>query len=688
MITKEGNYMAQFFRIHGDNVVECERIANLIVNETQPHKLNVSLLSPSTIVLDMEFTYCRNEYSWHLELLPGFNKSGRRRWTQNIFSALKDNGSFLDETPDAIVSEVLGQNETILYAIEFCSALQAGNQAWQRSGRAFSTGRTGCPYLYIVDFVKYELDSNTRERKALRFPNAAVPYSYINFTKETDSFVAQLYVRSEEFDKSRDSSLQDFDENDFADNELSQYIVKRMCGLDTSAEEVAILQKNLNVVMFLSRNAKPSSNFTSAQWKRLYSYARGILEFSVQNTNFNFHKTITAKGHHGKSASFLDLIDGCSVGLASRDLPVGIIPADKRGLFANGLRKLYPNYDLDVISNIALGRTDLILCMIKGFKPRGDDNRPDRGILPLAVMLSNENVEIMTYIYGPVLANNLDLLINTPKKLANSNGLWKSILALSNYVALDVPVLRGRCKDAEVLLETSDLKEYYTDMVENPNGLTKPVFSSIPTEYHEDDVDTGIHFLFAHLLHEHCFEGMCNPPGGDWSGLSIIHKNYEVRWLSLPRVSDEVDGKRPDHVLELFDVFEKPLLLSIESKERSIDLEPDVGTGLINYIKHLMGYVPNVKRTISPSVEPWTQAHTYVNHRDFEFISAAAYLKSSAQPNYAVFKNSNCDLLFIMEPKARGWDVEMVPNTKQAAVLKTYVQKMIKKSGYPDITIY
>lgn len=87
--------------------------------------------------------------------------------------------------------------------------------------------------------------------------------------------------------------------------------------------------------------------------------------------------------------------------------------------------------------------------MIKGFKPRGDDNRPDRGILPLAVMLSSTDVEIMTYIYGPVLANNLDLLINTPRRLANANGLWKSILALSNYVALDVPVLRGRVSDAE-----------------------------------------------------------------------------------------------------------------------------------------------------------------------------------------------------------------------------------------------
>lgn len=676
-----------YFRIHGDNIVECERIANIIVQETQPDYLNISLLSPSTVAYDLEFSYDGYNFEWHLELLPGFNKSGRRRWRDNIFKSLRGNGSFLEETPDAIVTEVDDDdNETIIYAIEFCSALQAGNQAWQRSGRAFSTGRTGCPYLYIVDFVKYELDSRTRERKALRFPNPAVPYSYINFSKETDNFVAQVYVRSEEFDKNKDSSLRGFNEDDFADAELSSYMVKRMAGLDTQYEEDEILRKNLNVVMFLAKSSRPATNFTAAQWRRLYAYHQGIIEFSKENTRFNFHKTIKAKGHHGKSADVLDLVDNCSIGLASRDLPFGIIPAEERRRFARGLQRLYPDYDRDVLDSIGRGRSDLILCMIKGFKPRGDDNRPDRGILPLAVMLSSTDVEIMTYIYGPVLANNLDLLINTPRRLANANGLWKSILALSNYVALDVPVLRGRVSDAEVLLDTSDLKEYYTTTVENDNGLTRPVFSSVPQEYHEDDVDTGIHFIFAHLMRDVCFEGMCNPPGGDWSGMSVLYGDYETRWLSLPRVSEEVDGKRPDHVLEIFGVFDKPLLLSVESKERSADLEPGVGDGLINYIRHLMDYVPNVKKERGEDAV-WEHGDFYVDFDEYEVISAAAYLKDTAQPNTVVFRNSNCDMLLIMEPKRCGWTVEIVSNTRQAKILKKYVQEMVARSGYEDVVI-
>ena len=557
--------MPRIFRIHGDNIVECERIAKLILEETEPTSVEISLMSPSTIVYNIYFNYLGYHFEWQLELLPGFNKAGRIRWEANIFTGLKDSGSFLDETPDAIVTYVENGLETILYAIEFCSALQAGNQAWQRSGRAFSTGRTGCPYLYIVDFVKYELDARTRERKALRFPNPAVPYSYISFSRDSNNFVAQVYVRSEEFNKNFDRSLTDFDEDNFAEAELSRYIVKRMCGFDTADEEEAILQKNLNVVLFLASSSHPATNFTTAQWRRLHAGHQGIVQFSLKNSKFNFQKTISSKGHHGNSAEFLDLVESLSVGMASRDLPFGIIPAANRRRLSSRIRRLYPAYDAAVLNRIASDHSDLILCMIKGFKPGGDDNRPDRGILPLVAMLASTDIEVMTYIYGPVIERNFNALITNPEHLATSNGFWRVILALSDFVALDVPVLADHSYDEELLLDTSALKEHYVGQLPDENGLTQDDFSSIPQSFHEDDVDAGIHFLFSHLLHEVCFEGMCNPPGGDWSGLSVLYNNHEVRWLSLPRVSKEVDGKRPDHVLELFGVFDRPVLLSIES---------------------------------------------------------------------------------------------------------------------------
>ena len=231
------------YRIHGDNIVECERIAKIIINTLTPEKVSCCLTSPSTISIEFSTVFMENVITCRLELLPGFNKNTKKHWEENIFDTLKEAGSYFDETPDAIISAIEGENERILLGIEFCSALQAGNQAWQRSARAFSTGRTGCPYIYIVDFVKYELDNTSRIRKNLRFPNAAVPYSYVNYSKKTGNFVAQLYTKSEEFDKSKDISLKDFNEDDFGNTELGLYIVKLMFGINTTIEEKKYLIK-------------------------------------------------------------------------------------------------------------------------------------------------------------------------------------------------------------------------------------------------------------------------------------------------------------------------------------------------------------------------------------------------------------------------------------------------------------
>ena len=349
---------------------------------------------------------------------------------------------------------------------------------------------------------------------------------------------------------------------------------------------------------------------------------------------------------------------------------------------------MYPTYDAAVLNRIASDHSDLILCMIKGFKPRGDDNRPDRGILPLAAMLASTDIEVMTYIYGPVIERNFNALLTNPGRLAASNGFWRAILALSDFVALDVPVLADHSYDEEVLLDTSALKEHYVGQLPDENGLIQDDFSSIPQSFHEDDVDTGIHFLFSHLLHEVCFEGMCNPPGGDWSGLSVLYDNHEVRWLSLPRVSEEVNGKRPDHVLELFGVFDRPVLLSIESKERSYDLEANVGEGLVNYIHNLMNYVPNVERLVHPRLGAWTQSESLVDFDAFEVISAAAYLRGFAQANRTVFERSNCDMLFIMEPVEHGWEIEIVTATRSAEILKEFICEKVDEIGFNDITLF
>lgn len=680
------------FRIHGDNIVECERIANIIINTIAPDQIGSYLVSPSTIAIEIRAVYLRTLIEWRFELLPGFNKNTKHRWNGNIFDALKEAGSFFDETPDAIITEVDDDNnEKILLAIEFCSALQAGNQAWQRSARAFSTGRTGCPYIYIVDFVKYELDNKTRKRKNLRFPNAAVPYSYINYAKNTGHFVAQLYTKSEEFDKSKDDSLKDFDEADFGSRELGVYIAKLLMGANTHAEELAILQKNMNVVQFLSRHTKKNKNFTADEWQEIYDLEGGdIVDYAVEKDRFGFHKKIASDSHHGESEAVIELVDWLGVGLASKDLPFGIIPADDRLTFAKRLFALYPDADPATIEAIGDNKKHLIIAIFKGFKPSGNDNRPDRGLLPLAAMLSSSDVDVISYIYGPTIEANLRLLDTNPDKLADKNGLWRSILSLSDFVVLDVPVLARKKYDTTRIYNTSDIKEYYENLGAEQEIMPKPAFSNIPVNFGEDDVDTGIHYLFTHILQDVCFEGMCNPPGGDWSGFSVIEGDYENRWLSLPRVSDVVSGKRPDHIVEIFGAFEKPLLLSVESKEKSADLEDDVGTKLVTYIKALMEFVPSAKKNISTSGSEWQWGDERVDFYGFETILAAAYLKKYAESPSVVFRK-NCEILFVLNPivngKKVGWEIEIIPSSKRSEKLKDFIIDRYNKSGDKQFVI-
>lgn len=159
------------FHIHGDNVIECERMIEYIEKGLNGAHVTYSFASPACPQVTMSFPRDDTNQSVKFLLYPGFNKTNGSRWKSDIYEPLKKNGSILDETPDALITRINNSgDEEVLVAIEFCSALQAGNQAWQRSGRAFSTSRSGCPYLYIVDFVKYELDKQTRQRKALRFP--------------------------------------------------------------------------------------------------------------------------------------------------------------------------------------------------------------------------------------------------------------------------------------------------------------------------------------------------------------------------------------------------------------------------------------------------------------------------------------------------------------------------------------
>ena len=90
---------------------------------------------------------------------------------------------------------------------------------------------------------------------------------------------------------------------------------------------------------------------------------------------------------------------------------------------------------------------------------------------------------------------------------------------------------------------------------------------------------------------------MCNPPGGDWSGISLVDTSHgkEYRWLVLPRVTAQ-DAKRPDHVFQEIQTSNGTLALVIESKDNPRSLERGIGPRLIRYMKALAASSPNVVR--------------------------------------------------------------------------------------------
>lgn len=615
------------FRIYGDNIVECERAAGIILRKLGSLSQSAALANLSTLIYSTDY----EGEKVVIELLPGFNKSGQKRWDKNIFDALKQAGSILDETPDVIITRIVDCEEEILLAIEFCSALQAGNQAWQRSGRAFSVGRTGCPYIYVVDFVKYELDSKTRKRKAFRFPNPLVPYSYWLFSKRPGILTIQSYARSEEFRP--EGKLKDFPEQAFALDTVAAYIIAKMFGENCILLENLLLEKNKAVVDFLT-HSQP---------------------IHIPDPSLSFKKKIAKKSLSGHTTEIKSLGENYGVGV-SREFPFGVIPASERPEFTEALSCLYPGIGENMIEGLSQTSQNLIFCIIKGFKPGGDDNRPDRGVLPLAAMLFPSNEEILTFIYGPLLRNSYQDLQNYKEALSDRSGFWNVILSLSDFIIVDSPLI-GKAKDrAEIFIDNRNFKSDAL-ITSHPSKLVFPTFEAQPLSYREDDVDTVLHYLFSHVFREKCFESLCNPPGGDWSGISLlVSAGVEIRWLSLPRESGT--AKRPDHVIEIFRHGEKPILLIIESKENSRNLEEKVGVKLINYVKNLMSFMPNVEKRDGE----WHKCKTPVSENDFVIISGAAYLKHCATKPELVFVNTDCDILFVIDPLQNNWNLKIYVN--------------------------
>lgn len=198
--------------IHGDNIVECERTLEIIKAAFKHQVLSIRVPSGSPVcpefLLSLRGTRTQ---SVHLTFYPGFG-----RWNEDILRVVHERGGILREAADCIITRVNAQSEEPVIAIEYCGALPAGNQAWQRSGRAYSFGLAGIPYVYVAELGGYELDEK-RERKAPRMPNPAVPFSYLCYSVERNTPVLPVFVTSPGADEASRQAHGD----EFADDELT-----------------------------------------------------------------------------------------------------------------------------------------------------------------------------------------------------------------------------------------------------------------------------------------------------------------------------------------------------------------------------------------------------------------------------------------------------------------------------------
>ncbi|EGL54485.1 bsmI [Methylophaga aminisulfidivorans MP] len=615
--------------IHGDNIVECERILELILKSMgiDPKSIN----PPSESITCPRFDIEIGDKTLAVRFFPGFG-----RWDHNILDSVREMGGTLREAADVIVTAVESGEEIPILAVEFCGALPAGNQAWQRSGRAYSFGLAKIPYLYVSELGGYELDTE-RNRKAPRLPNPAVPFSYISFSLERETPVFPIFITA----PGADDVSRDYYKDVFADDELLELIREIIF---TGACDHVFEKLNLKVLSFVEKRAKSSKrndSLTSCEWQKLYKRVQGksgSIEYLAEDISMTWSKKASIDALTENAKAIMKIASKYGLGVTAKDLPICVIPSKSKNGFAQEVLELIPQVS-DCFKHWLKSKENLVICWVMGFKPGGDDARPDRGLPPFARMLVGEAATLMTIVYGPAPASTWPKFISDPAGLAKQNGLWEAILETSDAVLVE--------SYTDNVTEKGYLRSHWEAELETP------VFNSFlvtpePLRLGENDVDTSIHLSLTKFCSGKVFEGMCNPPGGDWSGVSILcpDSNSEYRWISLPRVS-AVGGKRPDHVFEFFLEGERPIILSIESKETYRSVEKNIGPRLNQYLIDLLRGSASIERAHNDSV--WKHSEHSLNLDHYTLASGVAFKMTHMDKLKEVYSKAGADLIMAID---------------------------------------
>jgi hypothetical protein len=567
--------------IHGDNVIECDRALAHIeaaldfkaewLSGTDPRRPTLVGVLPSSGQL-IEIT-----------MLPGHG-----RWGFDIPGTLRLMGSTIRENADAVITIQESRGERILFAMEFCGALPAGNNAWQRHGRAFSFGEAGIPYLIYNEIGGQELNADRSERAA-RFPNPAVPLSLVRFSGQRGVPILPVYEAAASATEAAKAPFLPA----FGKSAANAFIRAMLLGLDSTEATEELEHRAMEMGLLLADRGKRANGYSRVQWTELLSgtalsdyYLAAASRWS-RRAGEKVRATLSAR----KLLLSLQQFNPVSVGSAL--LPFFIIRGEQRRKLSALIGSLYGDSMEELCNWVESADGPMSIVLVTGFKPKGDDSRPDRGLVPLARMLLGAETNILTIVWGPAKADQINRIRANAYRESEANGLLQSVFSCSDMVLFD------SANGAPLCVNTSGFSSTRTTAAQHLLGAI-----SMP-EIGENDVDSIFHFLTTRPERVDVLEGMCNPPGGDWSGINLrLADGTIARWTSLPRVSA---AKRPDHVVQVV-LKTGPIVLSVESKRTFSDLEANVGPRLVEYMKVLMTIGPGVVRL--KEAESWTAAAT------------------------------------------------------------------------------
>ncbi len=415
-----------------------------------------------------------------------------------------------------------------------------------------------------------------------------------------------------------------------------------LVGGDTRSIVEVLERKATEVVRVLAAQRKRGDTLQSDDWTHLAAESSGSRKARwLVNKEMGWRKKLGLKT---VTATFRGLLRaagevGC-VAVGSQDMPLCIIDASKRSTFGAEAAELYGKKISPEFQAWLSSPGKPLLCIwVAGFKPRGDDSRPDRGLIPLGRMLFGfGDVDLLTIVYGPAQPATWRLLERDMWGLARINGLWEAIVGLSEGILVDSPTGTGMQRVGLVVSPPSRSSQL-------PSTLSAA--SEVPN-FSEHDVDSTLHLVFSGSVLQGVFEAMCNPPGGDWSGLAYhsFASAQEYKWTSLPRVS-RGGGKRPDHVIEFALSSGAETILSIESKDLMQTLETGVGPRLTKYVEDLLAVAPTVSRPDAVGIwRPYQGRKIYPLPR---IISGAAIRYSLPDELSKALKTGKVDVSFGVE---------------------------------------